>query len=155
MAKGKTIEDAAAEAQGLPTTLEQRLEQLLERDARREAEMEALRARLDELTGRAAPEAPTLIPEDYKAWAALSAQEKTQLVADRLYGPAEGLRPFDVQLVYHPRRGATGKEEPRHSEQPRVRLFARGDAEAGALYQSLCGISGYSAEEARLEVVAA
>jgi hypothetical protein len=133
-----------------------RIEQLLERDARREAEMQSLRLTLDALAGR--PREPeTLIPESYKAWAALSAEEKTQLAADKRWPPAQGTRPFEVQLVYvKPVKMLSddGPERPRDSEWPRVRLQAHNDAEARALYLELCGITGFSHDVSRLEAVA-
>ena len=113
-----------------------------------------MRQTLGELSGRlnAPPrEAETLIPEEYKAWASLSAQEKTQLVADRLYPVATGTAPFEVQLVYAQPRVLNGVSEPKHNDYPRVRLHAHNDHEAKALYQSLCGITGFDQNHATLE----
>lgn len=122
---------------------------LLERLARQDAELEALRARMDALVARPREE-ETLVPESYKAWAALSAQEKTQLEADKRYGPAQGLACWEVQLVYLERPG----KEPWNNEQPKVRLHARSDVEAKALYLQLCGISGYDSQVSELVAAA-
>lgn len=139
-------------------TLEQRLEQVLAERDQMKAEMASLRETLDGLAGRvgvkAAPlEQPTLVSEEFKRWAQLSAQEKTQLVANDLYGPSEGTKPYECQLVYLPRRsgGLNGVAETPPSEHPRVKLHAHNEPEAKALYLSLCGITSFKHDVCQLE----
>lgn len=151
----KSIEQHAAEAQGTKS-LEARLLDALTENAQMRAEMATLRQTVDQLAGRVgekvAPiEPPTLVSEEYKKWAMLSAQEKSQLVADQRYGPSEGTRPFELQLVYQPRRVLNGVPEVPPSEWPRIKLHAHNEHEAKALYQELCGITGFSQEMSKLE----
>lgn len=143
------------------TALEQRLEQALAENAQMRQDMAAMRETLDRLAGRVG-EQPTMLEqqkadqeafEHHKKWAMLSAQEKSQLVANQLYGPSTGTTPYECQLVYLPRRtgGASGGVETPPSEFPRVRLHAHNDHEARALYQSLCGINRFDQDVCKLE----
>jgi hypothetical protein len=64
---------------------------------------------------------------EFLAWVALSAEQKTQLVADRIYKDAVELGGWwEVQL----------------QEMPRVKLRAHSEYEAVGRYNELCGITG-------------
>jgi len=110
------------------------------------AEVAALRAEIAAFKAPRPIDPDTNIPEDFKKWASLSATEKTQLAADKAYPPEQGLRPWQVQLVYQP--DANGEVRP--SEFPQTKIHARSEHEARAFYQALCGITGYDQEMCEL-----
>lgn len=103
------------------------------------AQVALLSAQLAALTSPREPE--TLIPENYRQWAALDATAKTQLVADRDYGPDKGPNRFQVQLVFNEKKDQSGKRERPYSCYPRVLLHAHSTHEAEAYYRELCGIT--------------
>jgi len=109
-------------------------------------EVELLRAKVELLTAQVEallkPREPeTLIPEEFRRWAELPAEAKTQLVADEKYGPDKGPQVFEIQLVYLVKKDQSGKKERPYSEYPKVRLHAHSVHEAEAYYRELCGIT--------------
>lgn len=82
--------------------------------------------------------------ETFKSWAALSAQEKSQLKADEAYRADLGRLPlWEVQLVQVKEEGQAARE----IGWPLLKIPGNSREEAVARYSQLCGINGLAADQ--------
>lgn len=106
-------------------TLRAEIEAMRTERAQERAEVNLLRAQVQRYEDTAKEtEAQKQAHAEFLAWVALSAEQKTQLVADKKFGGDTG-DVWEVQLQEH----------------PRVRLRAHGEYEAVGKYNELCGIT--------------